>query len=126
MLDIALERWHDLQAFRDAARRLIAAGIAPQKIVWRDSSNEGLFTTPYLPDGEALSVPTGFVALAEDVICHNDPERLALLYELLWRLTHGERRLLHVAADPLVHRLQRMQKAVARDTHQMRGSVPLR
>ncbi len=126
MFDIALERRHDLKSFRDAARGLIAASIPPQKIIWRDSSEEGLFTTPYLPDGEALSVPAAFVALAEDVICHNDPERLALLYELLWRLTHGERRLLHVAADPLVHRLQRMQKAVARDIHKMHAFVRFR
>ena len=88
MFDIALERRNDLQAFRNAARGLIAAGIPPQKIIWRDSSEEGLFTTPYLPDGEALSVPAGFVALAEDVICHTDPERLG--YFLAIRQLVGE------------------------------------
>ena len=32
-----------------------------------------------------------FVELAQDVICHRDPERFALLYELLWRLRRRAR-----------------------------------
>ena len=106
MLDIALERPHDLAAFRDAARGLVAAGIAPRDVIWHEGGEDGLFSTPYLPDRRAARrCRRASSQLAEDVICHRDPERLALLYELLWRLAHGERELLQVAADPLVHRL---------------------
>jgi DNA polymerase len=66
------------------------------------------------------------VRLAEDVICHRDPERFALLYELLWRVTHGERELLKIAADPLVHRLERMRKAIGREVHKMHAFVRFR
>jgi DNA polymerase len=126
MYDIGLARPHDLGAFRDAARGLVAAGVPPRTIIWHDGDEQGLFTTPYLPAGDPLNVPAGFVRLAEDVICHSDPERLALLYELLWRLTHGERALLKVAADPLVHRLLKMQKAVGREIHKMHAFVRFR
>jgi uracil-DNA glycosylase len=60
------------------------------------------------------------------VICHRDTRRLALLYELLWRLTHGERQLLTVDADPLVHRLARMQQAIGRDIHKMHAFLRFR
>ena len=126
MYDIGLARPHDLGAFRDAARGLVAAGVPPRTIIWHDGDEDGLFTTPYLPAGDPLNVPAGFVRLAEDVICHSDPERLALLYELLWRLTHGERALLKIAADPLVHRLLKMQKAVGREIHKMHAFVRFR
>jgi DNA polymerase len=126
MYDIGLARPHDLHAFREAARGLVAAGVSPRAIIWHDGDEEGLFTTPYLPAGDPLNVPAGFVRLAEDVICHSDPERLALLYELLWRLTHGEHALLKVAADPLVHRLLKMQKAIGREIHKMHAFVRFR
>jgi DNA polymerase len=66
------------------------------------------------------------VALGQEVICHSDPERFALLYELLWRIVQGERALISVASDPLVHRLLRMQKSVRRDLHKMTAFVRFR
>ncbi len=128
MYDAVLEKPHDLVAFREVARGLAASGIPPEKIVWHEGAEGGLFARPDLPgaEGAPLNVPSGFVRLAEDVICHRDPERLALLYALLWRLTHGERGLLAVAADPLVHRLERMQKAIRRDIHKMHAFVRFR
>ena len=126
MLNIALERPHDLEDFREAARGLIAEEIAPRRVIWRDGREEGLFAASCLPEGGPLMAPLAFVRLAEDVICHGSSERLPLLYELLWRLTHGERELLQVAADPLVHRVRRMQKAVQREVHKMHAFVRFR
>ena len=74
----------------------------------------------------SFSVPAAYVRLAENVVCHRDPERFALLYELLWRITHGERELLSIASDPLVHRLQRMEKSVRRDMHKMTAFLRFR
>jgi DNA polymerase len=126
MLDIALEKPHDLAAFRDAARGLIAAGIGFRDVIWHEGGEEGLFSTPFLPSGEPLAVPASFVALAENVILHRDRERLPLLYELIWRILHGERELIRIAADPLVHRLGMMRKAIGRDIHKMHAFVRFR
>jgi probable DNA metabolism protein len=113
--------------FRDAARRLIAADVPPAQIAWEAGGDAGLFGDAALPAGTAaFAVPAGFVALAQHVICHNDPERLAMLYTLLWRITHGERALLHDAADPLIHRLKQMEKSAGRDYHKMTAFVRFR
>ena len=71
-------------------------------------------------------MPAGYVRLTEAVTCHSDPERFALLYDLLWRITHGERELLSIASDPLVHRLARMEKSVRRDMHKMTAFLRFR
>jgi DNA polymerase len=60
------------------------------------------------------------------VVCHRDPERYALLYQLVWRILHGERALLEVGSDPLVHRLHLMRKEIAREIHKMHAFVRFR
>jgi DNA polymerase len=126
MFHAALERPHDLAEFREVARGLIAEDIPPRRVLWHEGDDAGLFHRGFLPGGEPLLVPGAFVRLAEDVICHKDRERLPLLYELLWRLTHGERELLTIPADPLVYRLRRMQKAIGREVHKMHAFVRFR
>ena len=73
-----------------------------------------------------MPLPRALTELIRLVICHRDPERHALLYEAVWRTLHGERHLLEVATDPLVHRLERMAKAVRRDLHKMHAFVRFR
>ena len=117
----------DFNAFRDAARALVNAGVPPQEIIWHEAGESTLFDQSTGPaPAVGFTVPTAYVRLAEDVICHRDPERFALLYDLLWRLLHGERNLLTIAADPLVHRLERLRKAVGRDVHKMHAFVRFR
>ena len=53
-------------------------------------------------------------------------ERFALLYQLIWRVSHGERNLLEVHSDPLVNRLQLMAKAIRRDLHKMHAFLRFR
>ena len=126
MLDIVLDPPHALSRFREVARGLVAAGIPPQNVIWHESDEAGLFSVSYLASGEPLRVPGAFAKLAEDVICHSNRERLSLLYEAAWRIVHGERCLVNVAADPLVHRLLLMQKDVRRDIHKMHAFVRFR
>ncbi len=64
--------------------------------------------------------------MAERVSCHREARRWALLYRVLWRLTHGEPRLLEIAVDPDMHALQQMDKAVRHDLHKMRAFVRFR
>ena len=71
-------------------------------------------------------VPRAFVDLARRVACHRDPQRWALLYRILFRLTHGEAHLLDIAVDPDIHLLTQMDKAIRRDVHKMRAFVRFR
>ncbi len=83
----------DFSGWRREARRLALSGIAPEAVAWLvGEDGGGLFAAaPDLKDaasqaGVALTVPRGFIALAETVICHRDPGRFALLHRLLLRL----------------------------------------
>jgi probable DNA metabolism protein len=126
MYRVDLTREDAFEEFRDAARALIGAGVPLAGVNWRVGGGD-LLGGDLPPRGNAtFNVPTAYVPLAQAVVCHSDPERFALLYELLWRITHGERELLSVASDPLVHRVQRMEKSVRRDMHKMTAFLRFR
>jgi DNA polymerase len=119
------------QGWRDAARGLLAAGVEPRDVLWDEAEGDqpGL---DLVDDGPAASapatarVPRAFLDLAEAAACHSDAERWAILYRVLWRLTHGEPRLMEVAMDPDVHRMLAMEKAVRRDVHKTKAFVRFR
>jgi DNA polymerase len=126
MFRVALRREDAFEDFRDAARSLIGADVSPRDVTWRVGDGDLLGGRAPPENGASFSVPATYVRLAENVICHRDPERFALLYDLLFRITHGERELLSVASDPLVHRLHRMEKSVRRDMHKMTAFLRFR
>ena len=106
-----------LDAFRSAARRLIAEQIAPEDVLWREAAQAtepGLFDAPppvAEPTAEAdLLVPRPFVELARTVASHPDPDRWRLLYSVLWRLARGDRELLLSREDPDLERLRRFDR----------------
>jgi DNA polymerase len=125
---ISLRDADSFDEFRDAARGLLRAEVAPDKVTWQAGGASDLFGDAVPPPrgNWTVSVAAGYVELAKDVVCHRDPERFGLLYLLLWRLTHGEKSLLEVASDPLVHRHSGLQKSVRRDTHKMTAFVRFR
>ena len=114
-----------LEAWREAARPLLAARVPPERVAWGDAP---LLAGDPLPAPVAVPprVPPAFLALAEVVLRHRDSERHALLYAALWRIGEGERDLLERATDPLVARLNAMAKAVRRDAHKMHAFVRFR
>ena len=126
MYRVTLSQFDAFDEFRGHARGLIAADVPPQAVSWNVGDAPGLFGELPPASGVQFTVPAAYVPLGEAVTCHCDPERFALLYELLWRLTHGERKLLGDPADSLVHRLERMQKSVGRDVHKMTAFVRFR
>ncbi|MFB2593305.1 UdgX family uracil-DNA binding protein [Paracoccus sp. p4-l81] len=108
------------QPWRDAARDLLARGVAPGDVDWRSGdAAPGLFdqAPPAAPMAE-VRVPAAFVDLARLVACHRDPARFGLLYAMLWRL-QGQPRLMADSADPGLRRLRVMAQAVRRDIHHM-------
>jgi DNA polymerase len=119
----------DFAAWRLAARGLLGAGVAPEEAEWRVAGDApSLFAEDAAPPPQAgaFHVPRAFVELAEIAIRHSDPERFALLYRTLWRLTHGEPALVQIATDPDIVRLTQMAKAVKRDAHKMHAFVRFR
>ena len=101
--------------------------------MWASETAPDLFAdAPQVPDaGEAAAplaarVPPEFPALADALIAHSDAGRYALAYRLLWRLTHGEPRLLEHETDADVLRARSLEKAVRRDLHKMKAFVRFR
>lgn len=125
----------DLAGFRRAVRMLVADRVPPDLVLWSGEAAPTLFEAT-LFQGETggsaavhappVVLPRPVTDLIETVICHRDPERYALLYQLVWRVLEGERSLLDRHADPLVHRLERMAKAVGRDLHKMHAFLRFR
>ena len=72
-------------------------------------------------------MPTAFLDLAHRAAAHTDPQRWALLYRVLWRLTlGGERHLLALPTDRDVRQVLDWNKAIGRDIHKMHAFVRFR
>jgi DNA polymerase len=119
----------DFEGWREAARALALIGAAPSEVIWEVAGSEAdLFGAPApAPPAPAglFSVSRAFVELARQVICHKDPERFALLYAMLVKLRERPDAL-DDKADPLVHRLETMARAVRRDIHKMHAFLRFR
>ncbi|QTD43663.1 UdgX family uracil-DNA binding protein [Ottowia testudinis] len=137
--------------FRRRARALLSSGVPPDRAAaeWRQwaarvdgtGSTSDLFAAAdeaaawdesALPTAAAparpaprLVVPSGFHAMAQRVVLHNDPARFDLLYRLLWRLQR-EPGLRHDPLDPDVLQLRQLARAVQRDAYKMRAFVRFR
>jgi probable DNA metabolism protein len=125
-VQMVLREGADLDGFRRAVRNLIARNIAPQDVLWSCNETPELFAVDAAELAPPIALPRAVAALVDLVICHRDPERYALLYSLLWRVLHGERALLEVQSDPLVHRLEICAKTVRRDLHKMHAFLRFR
>lgn len=114
------------------ARKALADGVAPAVVRWLDErARQGVLAVGGEVEGIVAAagqfrVPRDFLDLAREVSCHRDEDRWALLYRVLWRLTHGEAHLLEVAVDADVCALLLKAKAVRRDVHKMRAFVRFR
>ncbi|WP_343649643.1 UdgX family uracil-DNA binding protein [Stenotrophomonas sp.] len=135
-----MQRWSlrvdppwSLQAWRDGARGALLAAVPPSQLDWLPGHEASLLDAPALPDATASpapgaqpGVPRDFLELAATVLCHREPHRMALLYRLLWRITHGERAVLSNPTDADVLRAMALAQAVRRDTHKMKAFVRFR
>jgi DNA polymerase len=120
-------------SWQKVARRALSSGLAPENIVWEElgSAQPALAMFAEHEDRSdapdvRFRVPKSFVESARRVACHRDSKRWALLYRLIWRLTHREPHLLEVLVDPDVNDFLRMDKAVRHDIHKMRAFVRFR
>lgn len=123
----------DFDEWRERARKFLNSNSHPDQVQWQsgETGNPDLFEgvqPALLPESpkKLLKVPAEFIPFARHIACHCDPQRWALLYRMLWRLTYGERHLLRVSCDPLTHRLEMLRKAVRRDAHKTKAFVRFR
>ena len=116
--------------WRESARLCLKQNLSPNDLEWEADGSASLLFGRGIDSHElpqrTFSVPRQFFSLADSVACHRDDARWSVLYDLLWRLTHGEPHLLQVAPDPLVVRVVHMHKAVKRAAHKMKAFVRFR
>ena len=115
-----------LAEWRERARELLAAGVEPEAATFDATPQTQLFEAPRAAPAGQLRVPKSFLEAAEAVACHRSDDRFALLYRVLFRLTHGEPKLLEIAADPDTLDLSRRKAAVLRDVHKVHAFVRFR
>jgi DNA polymerase len=125
----------DLAGFREEARALLAHQVPPEAVHWHtaEAQNSDQFADPAaadhrgrgIPKAASAIVPASFLRLCEVVVLHNDPERFALLYRLLWRLVH-EPGLRNNPVDPDMLHAHQMGQAVRRDLHKMKAFLRFR
>jgi uracil-DNA glycosylase family protein len=105
-----------LESWRAAARKLLADGIPPDEIVWREAATQGGLFEPEVirdtPGTADFRVPRAFVELAGAAARHSDPERWRLLYSVLWRLVRTNSDLLSSENDGDLVRLRRLAKPI--------------
>jgi probable DNA metabolism protein len=129
MVVVGLGEGTDFAEWRDVARGLRVAAVAPDQIDWTDcgAGGEGLAEgfVPFAGVADGFSVPREFVQLAEAAICHRTPERFDLLYRLLWRLK-DEPDLLQDASDPTTSRARQLFAEVVRESLRMKAFLRFR
>ena len=141
MMTVKVKHAADFEGWRTQARLLLNAEVEPARVLWQiDGASSDLFATgdeiaaqsegvaaPKTPGSAGrYSVPRKFVEMAKLVVCHSDASRFALLYRVLWRMTHGESGLLQRVTDDDVFTLMGFAKAVSRDRHKMTAFVRFR
>jgi DNA polymerase len=119
---------NDFGEWRNHARGLLAAGLSPDQVEWvMDGEGGSLFGSDFAPavpgvDGPVGRVPRQFIDMAAQAICHRDPARFSVLYQLLWRLQQ-DNQLLGDATLDVNSLLTKWTSAVRRDSHKMKAFV---
>src|SRR5688572_11223232 len=108
------------ESWRGAARQLLAEGVAPADVIWREAAPQvGLFDSATAPEPAAAvgpsdyRVPRAFVELAAAAARHADPDRWRLLYSVLFRLVRTTPGLLASESDPDLVRLRKLARQIA-------------
>ncbi len=134
---IALAGETDFAGFRLAARGLLHEGVAPEDVSWSTGCDTGSLFAPAEADAiaatntathaetPALHVPASMLRTLSAAALHEDAQRFALIYRLLWRLQQTPA-LRHDPLDADLIRLTHMAQTVKRDAHKMKAFVRFR
>ena len=122
----------DFESWRLAARSLLRKQVPPADVEWADGQQGALFAVPLIVDSETDAsgptsrVPKAFLEKAEVAVDHASPDRYAVLYRLLWKLTHEAPQVLDDPLDSDTARLRAMLREVREEEHRMHAFVRFR
>lgn len=123
---IALDCDDHFATWRDQARVLLGHGIDPAEVNWGQGPTQDLLAVPEaLPTGPGpfkARVPAELLAQLQLAARYCGEQRWNLLYEVLWRVAHGDRTAM-LAGDRLGSELQRRIKQVTREAHHLHAFV---
>lgn len=123
---IALECDDCFDTWREQARTLLGHGIDPAEVTWNQGPITDLLAMPdALPQGAGpfrARVPAELLSQLQLAARYRGEQRWNLLYEVLWRVAHGDRTAM-LAGDRLGSELQRRIKQVTREAHHLHAFV---
>ncbi|WP_339826593.1 UdgX family uracil-DNA binding protein [uncultured Parasphingorhabdus sp.] len=133
---ISLASEVDLEGWRDRARRLLQAGIAPDQVTWTvegrsDSGELDLSPSAALPEKSSdqiarpVRISKTLLSLINTALLHRNEDRFDLGYRLLYR-AQSVPSLHRNPADADMLKLNRYAKAIRRDIHKMHAFVRFR
>lgn len=117
--------------WRQHARLCLQESIKPGQILWqsKDAQEQDLFAGPTsqaVRQTGVFSVSRDFLELARIAACHASADRFTLLYRVLWRLCHENKKLLHYKTDADILKLNTYVKAVRRDAYKIKAFLRFR
>lgn len=123
---IALDCDERFDTWREQARKLLGHGIDPAAVTWSQGPMADLLAIPAAPpEGPGpfrATVPAAMLPLLEQAARYRGEQRWNLLYEVLWRVAHGDPTAM-LAGDRLGSELHRRIKQVSREAHHLHAFV---
>lgn len=108
--------------WRQQARWLLSHQIGPERVSWSVREDADLFASDehYPPQTGPFQarVPLALLELLQNASRYCGDQRWSLLYEVLWRVSHGDRTAM-LAGDKLGSELHRRLKQVSREAHHL-------
>ena len=111
------------EGWRDAARALLAEGVAPHRLEWLTGDERGgLFGQDEIAGASPLParirIPRQLLAELQSAACFRQRDRWSLLYRILWRVAQGDHSA-RLAGDIDGSELHARIKAVRREAHHL-------
>ena len=112
--------------WRQQARWLLSHEIDPSRVSWKAVDDADLFSSdedvPQEHGPFQARVPLELLKLLQSAACYRGDQRWSLLYEVLWRVSHGDRTAM-LAGDRLGSELHRRLKTIGREAHHLHLSL---
>lgn len=108
--------------WRQQARWLLSHQIGPERVSWATATSGDLFASePGYPETAGPfqgRIPMLLLELLENASRYRGDQRWSVLYEVLWRVSHGDRTAM-LPGDALGSELHRRIKRVSREAHHL-------
>jgi probable DNA metabolism protein len=112
--------------WRQQARWLLSHEVDPSLVSWASEGVADLFASddapPETPGPFQARIPRTLLDTLERAARYRGDQRWSLLYEVLWRVSHGDRTAV-LAGDKLGSELQRRIKQIQREAHHLHAFV---